>query len=133
MQTMSNTGKFGGKRTFNGLFPTDLPKVFPIIIDMTATASFPWNIDLGQEQDIGQIGFVQGVYIDNRTGIHPLILTTDLGQVIECPSLSQGFFTVFSDQPRFTLTTSDGTSSTMAQTNLFFTNFPVSNATWKVA
>lgn len=132
--TLPNTNKFGGLRVYNGLFPADLPKIFRIAIDLTATGSFPWVIDLSEEQDRGQLPYIQSVFIDNSLNAVPLVLTSDLGQVIQCGANAQGFFPVLaSANPRFLATTSSGAAGTNTQTSIIFCSMPMPASFWKVA
>jgi hypothetical protein len=92
---------------------------------MTANGSFPWIADLSQEQDLGEIEFVQAIFIDNSGNNVGLVITVDSGQVITCAANAQCCKPVFSFTPRFTVTTATGAAGQNKQTGIWLSNMPL--------
>jgi hypothetical protein len=130
MQLLPNTNKFGGRRIYNGLWPSDLPKAFPVLVDLTNITAMPWIIDLQEEQDLGVFPFVQSVYIDNSKNSVGLVLTTSVGQQIVCPAYGQGFFPILDTDHRFSVATLSGGAGQNNQTPIFFLSVPMPLSEW---
>lgn len=128
--TLPNTSKFGGRRVYNGLWPTDLSKGLKVTIDLTAVASLPWMVDLSEEQELGQIPFVQSAWIDNSGNTVGLILTTSIGQSITVAAGWQGFYPILDTDHRFTVTTVAGAAGQNAQTTIIFLSVPMPASSW---
>ena len=130
MLTIPNTNKFGGKRVYNGLWPVDLPKGFPVIVDMTNAAGFPWVIDLSEEQDLAQIPFIQSAWVDNSKNSIAIVITPSIGQAVIIPPNAQGFVPILDTDHRFTVTTLNGTAAQNTQTPIIFLSVPMPATVW---
>jgi hypothetical protein len=113
---------------WNGVPVAENPLTIPLLFDFTAAQSY--SIDLEQLRQRGVLSSVQTVFLDNKGGDAPLILTASTTQqTVICPAQSQGYFAVLMAPPlRFTLSCTAGSS----QTPVFLMNIEISGAVWKV-
>ena len=80
-------------KIYNGLGPKEGPKAIPISLPFSAQiGEIPFDYNLLAEDAI--FGMLQSIWIDNALNSSPLTLTLTggTGQVIRCPSFSQGMF-----------------------------------------
>lgn len=89
--------------TRNGYAPSEGPKVLLQILPLASVQSF--EFDLYQEQALGEIAFIQGVFVDNSLNAAPLVLLVHYTQQqLVIPPYSQGTFPVLAGEQgiRFT-------------------------------
>lgn len=112
----------------NGMIPKEGPKTVPIKVDLRATLAA--IIDLSTQNDLGQLSFIQSVFIDNTGNGSPFLLTVEgSGQVIQIGPGQQGYLPLLAPLPnKFTAATAGG-----VQVPLFFLNVPMPAAVWDKA
>jgi hypothetical protein len=99
--TTANKSSYG---IFNGYAPADGPKAMNRTFDFTAQASY--TEDLVIEQEMGVIGGIQGVYVDNSANLNALTILFSTGQRLIIPASAQGMWPVISSlQLRYTVST----------------------------
>lgn len=110
-----------------GYAPSEGPKGMPFVASFAAQADFDINFLI--EESIGQIAFIQSVWIDNSQNANGLTITWDLlGQVIAVKKHTQGTYPVIAGKNptcRISSTAGDYTAK------LIFLNIPLPFATWE--
>lgn len=113
----------------NQTVPKEGPNAIPVPLDFSTETNH--TLDFSSQQQNGAFSMLQAVFIDNAFGGSALtVLVLGTGQRIVCPALSQGFFTVLSQNPiklQFSVPAASG-----AAVKVFMLNFPVSNCVWAV-
>lgn len=104
MSNNPGTSILGG---FNTRTPAGGPKVLPVRLDFTSSQAI--NVDLGQVNTLGKIGFVQSAYIDNSGNTASLTLVGSLlGQKIIVPAGAQMFTPLLLPNPPQMVASSTG-------------------------
>lgn len=114
-------------KTPNQYTPKQGTRSLPIVYNFASAASF--NDDLTVEMQMGEIDFVQSVYVDNSLNNNPLLIQFLYGpqQPLRIPALAQGIFPVIAaGQVKYTI------STTQANVNvtLIFQNIPGEQMLW---
>lgn len=105
----------------NPQIPPGGPRVIPIspVFGGGVTA---YSVDLSQNQNLGQVAFIQGVYVDNSANSQPVyIFCQSTQQLLTFPAGSQQFVPLMAGVvPRFNI----GSTGT-ATVPMFFYNVPI--------
>lgn len=97
MVAVSPTG-LGILPLINGTPPCNGAKVIPFIMDFNAASVY--DFDFTQQQQGGQIDYIQTAFIDNTLNAQNLIVTVGASQQrIQVPKNSAGYFTLLAPNP----------------------------------
>lgn len=102
------------------------PLVIPLNVNLTVNSSV--LVDMTQQQQRGQIGPIQTIYIDNSDNAQEVsIVTQILGQEITIPAGDSAILPIFlaTTAPKFTVNTTGGVILP-----IFLMNFPLPAAVW---
>lgn len=118
-------------RTFLGLAPREMPKFLSVNVPFTASIT-EVDFDLGKIAQDAVFTTVQSVWIDNALNSNPLTLTMigGSGQIIRCPSYSQGVFPVIASGVQKFRAASGAVAITIP---LILVNIPQPYAVWSVS
>lgn len=82
----------------NGIIPKEGPKAIPVRADLRAVSSV--LVDLGTQNELQQISFVQCVYIDNSQNASPVTIQSDgTNQTVGIGAGKQGYLPLLSTLP----------------------------------
>lgn len=110
----------------NPQIPPGGPRTIPVSLIFGGGIS-AYTVDLSQNQNLAQVAFIQGVYVDNSNNSQALlILCASTNQVVQVPANNQGYFPLLAGEvPKFAVS-STGT----ATVPLYFYNVPIAPTLW---
>lgn len=107
--------------------PEDYPRGLPVTLEFGTVAT--QEFDLEGPQTLGQLDFVQTIYVDNGDNLNALTLRLPGGQRLVIPATAQGFYPVVCPVAKFTLNASTTIAANL-QVPIILMNVPVSSQQW---
>lgn len=112
-------------KVFNGYAPTEGSRALPLAFDFSQAASYSGDLVLAQ--NMGNLEFVQSVFVDNSANSYPVTLSfNQVNQSIVFPPYAQGYMPVLvPNEPRYTIA-----SSGNVVVDVIFLTFPMPAVVW---